>query len=205
MSMIGNKVYKSVVFNRWNQSFVFKSGQKMALRAHYVVTCPQDLGHFWSKTFSAPSFGHYWKQQIEFAYSDQKIALRMFYFIDVHLTCGHITKWRAVSAIFWTPLKTTDLEPLLLSNFSKYLGNDNADCCLIILFDSEYNAVWCTFILFRFILGWKTDFLKVFVITDVMYKGNITTYCYSYNAQWSEGVTKPIKQYSKIGCFTRNI
>ena len=34
------------VMNRRNQSFVFKSAQKMALRAPYIAICPQDLWTF---------------------------------------------------------------------------------------------------------------------------------------------------------------
>ena len=32
--------------NRRNQSLVFKNGEKMALRAPYVVICPKDLWTF---------------------------------------------------------------------------------------------------------------------------------------------------------------
>ena len=49
--------------NLRNLSFASKGGQKVALRAPYVVIYPKDL---W--TLSAPSFCRYWKQQIGFAY-----------------------------------------------------------------------------------------------------------------------------------------
>ena len=50
--------------------------------------------------------------------SDQKMSLRTFYFIDVHRTCGQISTWSALSAIFWPQLKTSDLEPLSVRVFS---------------------------------------------------------------------------------------
>ena len=46
---IGNtqKISNKVTFaHRRNQSYFFKSGQKMALRAPYVVICPQELSTF---------------------------------------------------------------------------------------------------------------------------------------------------------------
>ena len=42
----------------------------------------------------------------------QKMALTAIYFINFHRSCGHITVFRALSAIyFWPLLKTTDWVP----------------------------------------------------------------------------------------------
>ena len=52
-------------FNKAFQSVVFNSGQKMALRAFYVVCNMLELllEFLWSRTPSTPSFGSYWKKK----------------------------------------------------------------------------------------------------------------------------------------------
>ena len=46
----------------------------------------------------------------------QKMALRAFYCKNIHRTCGHISTWSALNAIFWLLLKTTGREPLSMRN-----------------------------------------------------------------------------------------
>ena len=48
----------------------------------------------------------YRRSQSVVSNKDQKMALRAFYFINSHRVCGHITTKGALSAIFWSLLKT---------------------------------------------------------------------------------------------------
>ena len=85
----------------WRWGIVFFSWLHFIARSKFAL----HDNFFYTVSIGAPD---------PFIQSAQKMALKAFYFKDLHRICEHIARKSASSAIFWLLSKANDMESLFL-------------------------------------------------------------------------------------------